>query len=81
MLFRLAVGTLFLVMALGVAGVIAVGLRSQLLQIMPLPLRVLSRAAGLIVAGLLVSILLLFAVIAFSGSGIGDPCPPYCGTR
>ena len=78
MLVRIVSGTLFVVIGLAVAGGIAVGLRGRLFRVMPLPLRVVFRAAGLIVAGVLLPVILLFAIIAYSGQGIGDPCPPYC---
>jgi hypothetical protein len=78
MLRQFLVGTMFVVIGLGVAGGIALGLRSRMFQVMPLPLRVGFRAAGLLIAGVVLPIILLFAVIAYTGTPLGDPCPPMC---
>jgi hypothetical protein len=73
MVVRVLAGTMFVLIGIGLAGGIALGLRSRMFQVMPLPLRVLFRAAGLVTAGVLLPVILIFAVIAYSGSGIGDP--------
>jgi hypothetical protein len=73
------VGTTFLAIGAAIAMVIALGLRSRMFRLMPLSLRVLFRAVGLVVAGVVLSVLLLFAIIGYLGGGpMGDPCPPYC---
>ncbi|MDP9280670.1 MAG: hypothetical protein M3P38_01075 [Chloroflexota bacterium] len=78
MLRQFLVGTTFVAIGLGIAGGIAFGLRSRMFQVMPLPVRVVFRAAGLLMAGVVLPIILLFAVIAYTGAPLGDPCPPMC---
>jgi hypothetical protein len=73
LLHRLIWGTVFLIVGLAIAGGIALGLRSRMFQIMPLPLRAAFRAVGLVVGGVLLSAMLLLAVLAYAGGGIGDP--------
>ena len=43
-----------------------------------LAFNVVWKAIALIVAGILVSVLLIVVVTILFGGGIGDPCPPYC---
>ena len=79
MLRQLLGGTLLLVVGLGFAGGILVGLRSRMVYVMPMPIRVLFWAAGLLLGGVVLAVFVWLAVIAYTGSGpIGDPCPPYC---
>lgn len=79
MLRQFAIGTLSLAMGIGVIAGIALGLRSRMFDLMPLPIRVLFRAAGLVVAGILLPLVLLLAFAGYTGQPLmGDPCPPYC---
>lgn len=77
-LARALFGSLFVLMAIGLAFGVTKAMRSRLVGELPLPIRVLVQAIGFTVTGVVVAALAIFALIAYSGSGIGDPCPPYC---
>ncbi|MEK7861955.1 MAG: hypothetical protein AAB295_01660 [Chloroflexota bacterium] len=65
-------------MAIGSAYAAIRAIRSGPVRRLPLPIRVVLRSIALTVTGLFVALGLIFALIAYSGSGVGDPCPPYC---
>jgi hypothetical protein len=75
---RLLFGTLFVLFALGLTFGVTRALRSRFVVSAPLPIRVLLQAVGFTATGVVVAAFAIFALIAYSGSGIGDPCPPYC---
>jgi hypothetical protein len=49
-----------------------------MVRAMPLPVRVAFQAISLVIAGTPLVVFLVFSLIGYSGTLIGDPCPPYC---